>query len=68
MASGIVALVGWAVGGPEVFGALLVAAALIPLGDMTIVLWRGGSRSAALGTHGVADVAMATVGTLLLLA
>jgi len=51
--SGVVLLVVWAAAGRTALGWALIAAALTPIGDATIVLSNGGRRSTALGIHGV---------------
>jgi Domain of unknown function (DUF4267) len=47
-------------------GIALLALAIIPFGDMSIILGSGGSRSKALSIHGVTCVAMLVVGLLLI--
>jgi len=49
-------------------GIALIAFAIIPLGDMSIVLGSGGSRSKAFSIHGVTCAVMLVVGLLLILA
>ena len=51
--SGVVLLVVWAAAGRTALGWALIAAALTPIGDATIVLTNGGRPSTALGIHGV---------------
>ncbi len=51
--SGVVLLVVWAAAGRTALGWALIAAALTPIGDATIVLTNGGRLSTALGIHGV---------------
>jgi len=66
--SGVVPLVVWAAAGRTTLGWALVAAAITPLGDATIVLTNGGKRSTALGIHGVTAAALIAVGLVLALA
>jgi hypothetical protein len=47
-------------------GIALLVEAIIPLGDMSIILWSGGSKSRALSIHGVTCAAMLVVGLLLI--
>ena len=47
-------------------GIALLIEAIIPLGDMSIILGSGGSRSRALSIHGVTFAAMLVVGLLLI--
>jgi hypothetical protein len=47
-------------------GIALIAFAIIPLGDMSIVLGSGGSKSKALSIHGVTCAVMLVVGLLLI--
>jgi hypothetical protein len=47
-------------------GIALLVEAIVPLGDMSIVLGSGGSRSKALSIHGVTCAAMLVVGLLLI--
>ena len=47
-------------------GIALLVEAIIPLGDMSIILGSGGSRSRALSIHGVTFAAMLVVGLLLI--
>ena len=44
----------------------LLALAIIPLGDMSIILGSGGSKSRALSIHGVTCAVMLVVGLLLI--
>ncbi len=50
--SGVVPLVVWAAAGRTALGWALIAAALTPTADATIVLTNGGKLSTALGIHG----------------
>jgi len=47
-------------------GIALLVEAIIPLGDMSIVLGSGGSKSRALSIHGVTCAVMLVVGLLLI--
>jgi uncharacterized protein DUF4267 len=47
-------------------GIALLVEAIVPFGDMSIVLGSGGSRSKALSIHGVTCAAMLVVGLLLI--
>jgi hypothetical protein len=49
-------------------GIALLVEAVIPFGDMSIILGSGGSRSRAFSVHGVTCVVMLVVGVLLILA
>ena len=51
---------GWSV------GIVLLVEAIIPLGDMSIILGSGGSKSRALSIHGVTCAVMLVVGLLLI--
>ena len=63
--SGVVLLVVWAAVGRTALGWALIAAAITPLGDATIVLTNGGKRSTALGIHGVTAAALIAAGLVL---
>ena len=63
--SGLVVLA-VAIGGEDrLLGTVLMIAALTPLGDMSTVLAARGSRSRALGIHGVTAALMIVAGALL---
>ena len=47
-------------------GIALLVEAIVPLGDMSIVLGSGGSKSKALSIHGVTCAVMLVVGLLLI--
>ena len=47
-------------------GIALLVEAIVPLGDMSIILASGGSKSAAFSIHGVTCAAMLVVGLLLI--
>ncbi|MGO2112001.1 MAG: DUF4267 domain-containing protein [Pseudoclavibacter sp.] len=67
VASGVIVTVLLLFGNPLVNGAALLAAALIPLGDMLVVLANGGKRGTAFGVHGASAVIVAAVGVCWLL-
>ena len=52
----VLALMTW--GGPRSVGIVLLAEAVIPAGDMLLVLAAGGSARSALGLHGVTTLLM----------
>jgi hypothetical protein len=64
--SGLVVLTMMATTDTRSVGIALLAFAIIPLGDMWIVLASGGSRSAAFSIHGVTCAVMLVVGLLLI--
>jgi len=47
-------------------GITLLVEAIIPLGDMSIILWSGGSKSRAFSIHGVTCAVMLVAGLLLI--
>ena len=49
----------------QVVGTVVLVLAVIPLGDMSIVLGSGGSKSTALSVHGVTCAVMLVAGLLL---
>ena len=61
----VLAFLAW--GGPREVGLLLLVQALIPTGDMLVVLAAKGSQKTALGIHGLTAVLM-VVGAIVLLA
>jgi hypothetical protein len=65
--SGIVPLVVLLVAGPHVFGWVLVAAAITPIGDAVIVLTNGGTLKQALSVHGATAVLLVAAGLVLAL-
>ena len=65
--SGIVPLVVLLVAGPQVFGWVLVAAAITPIGDAVIVLTNGGTLKQALSVHGATAVVLIAAGLVLAL-
>jgi hypothetical protein len=66
--SGIVPLVVLLVAGPHVFGWVLLAAAITPIGDAIIVVTNGGSLRQALTVHGATAVLLIAAGLILALA
>jgi hypothetical protein len=65
--SGVVPLVVWAAAGRRALGWALVAAAITPTGDATIVLTNGGKLSTALGIHGLTATLLVAAGLVLAL-
>jgi len=47
-------------------GIALIVEAILPFGDMSIILGSGGSKSRAFSVHGVSCAAMLVVGLLLI--
>jgi hypothetical protein len=66
--SGIVPLVVLAVAGPQVFGWVLLAAAITPIGDAIIVATNGGTLRQALIVHGATALVLIIAGLILALA
>ena len=58
LVSGLVLLAVMAWGGPAMLGITLLIEALIPLGDMSLILAARGSTGRALGIHGVTAALM----------
>jgi hypothetical protein len=65
IASGLVVLALMLTTGSRSVGIALLVLAITPLGDMSVVLKSGGSKSAAFSIHGITCVAMLVVGLLL---
>ncbi len=65
VASGLVVLTMMLTADRRSVGIALIVFAIIPLGDMSIVLWSGGSKSKAFSIHGVTCAVMLVVGFLL---
>lgn len=65
--SGIVPLVVLALAGPQVFGWVLLAAAITPIGDAIIVIGNGGSLRQALSVHGATALVLIVAGLILAL-
>jgi hypothetical protein len=66
VASGLVVLTLMLATDTQSVGIALIAFAIIPLGDMSIVLGSGGSKSKAFSIHAVTCAVMLTVGLLLI--
>ena len=66
IAAGLVVLAMMLTADGRSVGIALLVEAIIPLGDMSIILGSGGSRSRALSIHGVTFAAMLVVGLLLI--
>jgi len=58
IASGLAVLAMMAWGGSRMVGIVLFAEALIPIGDMSVILAAKGSARAALGIHGLTALVM----------
>ncbi len=67
IASGLIVVILMAAGATHLLGWVLLAATIIPLADAAIVLGNGGSKSIALGVHGVTAVVMLVTSALLLI-
>jgi hypothetical protein len=65
---GVLVFVALFAGGRHVLAWYLLTAAVIPFGDVLIVLRRGGSRATAYGIHGATAVLMVITALLLLIA
>lgn len=66
IASGLVVLTMMLTGDTRPVGLALLCFAIIPLGDMSVVLGSGGSKSKAFSVHGVTCAVMLVVGLLLI--
>lgn len=66
VASGLVLLAMMLTVGGRLVGIVLLAEAVIPVGDMSIILGSGGSRSKAFSVHGVTCAVMLAAGLLLI--
>jgi hypothetical protein len=64
--AGLVVLAMMLTGDWRLVGVALLVEAVIPLGDMSIILWSGGSRPKAFSVHGVTCAVMLVVGLLLI--
>jgi hypothetical protein len=67
VASGLLLLTLMMRGEPQIVGIALLVDALIPLGDMSLILRAKGSRAAALSIHGLTALLMVVAGTILAL-
>jgi uncharacterized protein DUF4267 len=66
IASGLVVLAMMLTADSRLVGIALLAFAMIPLGDMSIILGAGGSRSKAFSVHGVTCAVMLVAGLFLI--
>jgi hypothetical protein len=64
--SGLVVLTMMLIADTRLVGVALLVEAIVPLGDMSIILGSGGSKSRAFGIHGVTCAVMLAVGLLLI--
>src|SRR5215469_10945590 len=65
VASGLVVLTMILTAGSRLAGIALLVEAIVPLGDMSIILGSGGRKATAFSVHGVTCTAMLVVGLLL---
>ena len=68
IASGLFVIVVMVAGATHLLGWVILAATIIPLADAAIVVGNGGSKSIALGVHGVTAAVMLGTSALLLAA
>src|SRR5215470_658896 len=66
LVAGLVVLTMMLAASRQLVGVALLVEAIIPFGDMSIILVSGGSKSRALSIHGVTCAAMLVVGLLLI--
>ena len=66
VASGLILLTMMLAADMRLVGIVLLVQAIIPLGDMSIILGSGGSKSTAFSVHGVTCAVMLAVGLLLI--
>jgi hypothetical protein len=66
IASGLVVLAMMLTADSRLVGIVLLVLAIVPFGDMSIILGSGGSRSKAFSMHGVTCAVMLVVGLLLI--
>ena len=66
IASGLIVVILMAAGATHLLGWVILAANIIPLADAAIVLGNGGSKSIALGVHGLTAAVMVVTSALLL--
>lgn len=66
VAAGLVVLTMMLTADSRLVGIALLAEAIIPFGDMSIILGSGGSKSRAFSVHGVTCAAMLVAGLLLI--
>ena len=67
IASGLIVFILMAAGATHLLGWVILAATIIPIADATIVLGHGGSKSVALGVHGLTAAVMLVTSALLLI-
>jgi len=66
IAAGLVVLAMMLTGDIRMVGIVLLVYAIIPLGDMSIVLGSGGSKSTAFSVHGITCAVMVVIGLFLI--
>lgn len=66
IASGLLVLTMMLTADNRMVGIVLLALAIIPFGDMSIILGSGGSRSKAFSVHGLTCAVMLVIGLLLI--
>jgi hypothetical protein len=66
IASGLFVFILMVAGATHLLGSVMLAATIIPLADAVIVIGNGGSRSIAIGVHGVTAAVMVATSALLL--
>ena len=66
IASGLILLTMMLTAGNRLVGITLLVFAIIPFGDMSIILGSGGSRSTAFSVHGITCAVMLLAGLLLI--
>jgi len=66
VASGLVLLAMMLTADARTVGIVILVLAIIAFGDMSIILWSGGSKSRALSNHGVTCAVMLVAGLLLI--
>ena len=66
IAAGLVVLTLMLTADARSVGIVLLVEAIVPLGDMSIILGSGGSKSKAFSVHGVTCAAMVVVGLMLI--
>ena len=64
--SGLIVLTMMLTGDTRLLGIVLLVYAIVPFGDMSIILGSGGSKSKAFSIHGVTCAVMLVVGLLLI--
>ncbi|OBK17182.1 DUF4267 domain-containing protein [Mycobacterium asiaticum] len=67
IASGLFLFILLAAGATHLLGWVILAATIVPLADALIVLGNGGTKSIALGVHGITAVVMLITSALLLI-